>query len=83
MTRLINAYTIAPNNIQVGDVMLFTIKAMVVGKVDGKLIYRLYRCPCDVVGDIPQGSRIFNNTADICEGLFMSLAVVGTPDTML
>lgn len=81
--RLINAYTVSPDDIEAGDVMLFIVKAKVVRPG----VYRLYRCPClrafaDGIdsGDIPQGSRIVNER-EICEALFPSLAMVAEPDT--
>lgn len=55
---IVNAYTVRPDEIKVGDEMLFVVKAMV-GYIDdqGRPRYRLYRCPWDG-DDIPQGSRI-------------------------
>jgi len=79
--KLINAYTVCPNDIEPGDVMLFIVKAMVVRPG----IYRLYRCPCPPVllynDEIPQGNRIINER-EVCEVLFPSLAQVAKPDNM-
>jgi len=73
--RIVNAYTVNPQNIQTGDVMLFVVKAMVIAP--GK--YRPYRCSYEGDDiDIPQGSRI-PNQREVCEALFPSLAVVAEP----
>ena len=79
---LINAYTVQPDDIKPGDEMLFVVKAMVGPKdSDGKLSYRLYRCDWKgTEDDIPQGARIYDNNAAICQELFRSLAMVGKPD---
>ena len=75
--RVVNAYTISPDEIQAGDVMLFVVKAMVIAPG----VYRIYRCPYphDEGQDIPQGSRISHETA-VCEALFPSLAAVARAD---
>lgn len=77
--RLVSAYSIQPDEIEAGDVMLFIVKAMVVRP--GK--YRLYRCPYPPTllynEEIPQGSRIVNER-EVCEALFPSLALVAEPD---
>lgn len=73
--RKINAYTIPPNEIQSGDVMMFVVKAMVVRPG----IYRLYRCAYE--GEIPQGNRILNEK-EVCKALFPSLDLVAEPDTL-
>lgn len=77
--RLVNAYTILPDAIQTGDVMLFTVKALVVRPG----IYRLYRCTFQghASEEVPQGSRIINER-EVCETLFPTLALVAEPDTM-
>ena len=80
MPRLINAYSIAPNDIRVGDEMCFIVKAMVIGSTDEKLIYRLYRCAWDgSIEDVPQGSGLFDDDGKVCEAVFPSLAMVGKP----
>lgn len=74
--RLINAYTIHPEDIKRGDVMLFVVKAMVVAPG----VYRLYRCPWEGnEKDVPQGSRILNEVG-VCDELFPSLSRVAGPD---
>ena len=76
MSKLVNAYTVAPNDIEEGDVMLFVVKAMVTRRDNNrKLYYRLYRCAYD--GDIPQETRLFQGAKMVCEALFPSLALVG------
>ena len=79
MTRIVSAYTISPHDIQPGDVMLFTIKAMVTRiDNDGTLRYRLYRCPFEGDG-IPQGSQV-GDMVGVCHELFPSLAAMGEPE---
>jgi hypothetical protein len=73
--RIVNAYTISPNEIKAGDVMLFVVKAMVVRPGE----YRLYRCKFESE-DIPQGDRIYTNEDEVCEALFPSLAYVAEAD---
>lgn len=79
--KLVNAYTVCPDEIEPGDVMLFVIKAMVVRPG----VYRLYRCHYPYViendEDVPQGNRIFNEQ-EVCEALFPTLAQVAKPDEM-
>lgn len=59
--------------------MMFVIKALVTGKTaDGKLLYRLYRCPYD--GPVVQGSRIGRGEIVMCESFFPSLDAVAIPD---
>lgn len=78
MTRIVNAFTISPHDIQPGDVMLFTVKAMVRRRDSaGRLRYRLYRCPFE--GEIPQGDQVLD-MAEVCHQLFPSLAAVGDLD---
>ena len=74
MPRVVNAYTISPDQIQHGDVMMFVIKAMVVAPG----VYRLYRC-LYAGKSILQGSRISDEEA-VCKALFPSLALVAEPD---
>ena len=74
--RLVNAYTVQPQDIQVGDVMMFTIKAMVVRR-QGSLRYRIYRCVWE--GDeVPQGAQV-SNMEEVAEAFFPTLAMVGEP----
>ena len=80
MTKLVDAYTIRPGDIEAGDVMLHVVKALVVRPG----FYRLYccLCPCafaDADMGIPQGTRIVNER-EVCEALFPSLAMVAEPD---
>jgi len=81
MPRLVNAYSIAPDDIQPGDEMVFVIKAMVMHRApDGKLLYRLYRCAWDGdIEDMPQGDRLLDDSGDVCQEVFPSLAMVGRP----
>ena len=72
--RIVNAYTISPELIKSGDIMMFTVKAMVVRPG----VYRLYRCPYDGDG-IPQGDRVLNEDV-VCQELFPSLSSVAKPD---
>ncbi len=74
MERVVNAYTISPDEIQPGDVMIFVVKAMVVRPG----VYRLYRCLYDS-DVVPQGSRMLEEET-ICKELFPSLALVAEPD---
>jgi len=76
MPRLVNAYTVAPQDIEAGDAMLFIVKALVVRPG----LYRLYRCRADDQEKIPQGARIFKHEEEVCEALFPSLAAVAKPD---
>ena len=79
--RLVNAYTISPDEIKSGDVMLFTVKAMVMRRDDhGVLRYRIYRCAWEGWEDrVPQGSQAAN-MKEVAEALFPSLALVGKPE---
>ena len=76
--RLINAYTVRPDEIESGDVMLFVVKAMVVRPG----IYRLYRCHYlpTFAEEIPQGNRIGGGEREVCKALFPTLARVAKPD---
>ena len=76
--KLINAYTVQPNEIESGDIALFVVKAMVVRTGT----YRLYHCRYPVASgsnEIPQGDRIINEQ-EVCQALFPSLAAVAEPD---
>ena len=78
MTRVLDAYTAAPRELQLGDTMLFVIKAVIT-----RGGYRLYRCsyPWPDTGStlhhvrhvdregIPQGSRIPNEQA-VADAIF-------------
>lgn len=77
---LVNAYTVGPDDIKAGDVMLFVVKAMVVRLG----VYRLYRCPFEgyLSEEVPQGARIGGGDEQkVCEALFPSLAAVAVADT--
>ena len=76
--RVVNAYTVVSDDIKVGDVMLFTVKAIVLRRdADDKLRYRIYRSAWE--GDaVPQGSQV-SNMREVAEALFSSLAMVGEP----
>ena len=79
--RVVNAYTIAPNKIEPGDVMMWVVKAEVQYRdSSGKLRYRIYRCPYEhEEGDpIPQGYHVAN-MEEVCEAFFSSLHYVGEP----
>jgi len=80
MPKLVNAYTIGPDQIETGDRMCYVVKAVVTHRdPDGTLFYRLYRCPWQgTIGDVPQGSRLGNEAA-VCRELFPTLANVGKP----
>lgn len=73
--RVVNAYAIAPRDIQEGDVMMLVIKAIVVRLG----IYRLYLCPYEGGGE-PQGQRIFFQEAAVASTIFPSLSQVAKPD---
>jgi len=81
MPRLVNAYSIHPDEIQPDDEMCFIVKAMATYRDSaGVLHYRLYRCPWEGdINDMPQGSRIGDNEAAVCQELFPSLARVAVP----
>lgn len=72
--RVVNAYTINPQDIKEGDVMLFVVKAMVVRPG----VYRIYRCKY-TGEDIPQGVRV-THEAEVANAFFPSLAKVARPD---
>lgn len=74
MTRLVNAYTINPDNYQQGDVALFVVKALITRP--GR--YRIYRCLFEG-DDIPQGQRVINEE-EVCQAFFSTLADVAEPD---
>lgn len=76
--RIVNACRIHPNEIESGDVMLYTVKAMVVRKG----AYRLYCCLHNDPDPIPQGVRIRDNEEEVCFALFPTLARVAVPDTL-
>lgn len=80
MPKLVNAYTVRPSEIEVGDVMLFIVKAMVMYRgLQGQLRYRLYRCPWDgKLEDVPQGSQVLSE-AIVCHEIFPTLAQVAAP----
>ena len=82
MPRIVEHNAVAPSNIKEGDVMLFTVKAMV-SRNDEGLTYRLYRCDLETAttfGGIPQGMRVPDHERQVCEALFPSLAAVAEPD---
>ena len=74
MTRIVNAYTINPGDIQQGDTMMFVVKAIVVAP--GR--YRIYRCPYEGYY-IPQGLRVVPEDV-VAQAIFPSLAQVAEPD---
>jgi len=81
MAKLINAYTVSPNDIEPGDEMCFVVKAIVTRRgADGKLYYRLYRCPwAGTLDNVPQGSRMGQEDV-VCQEVFHSLWCIGAPD---
>ena len=81
MPRLVNAYSIPPDDIQPGDEMVFVIKAIVMHRApDGKLLYRLYRCLWEGdIEDMPQGDRMGDSNGAVSQEVFPSLAMVGKP----
>ena len=74
MPRLVNAYTINPDDWQQGDVALFVIKVLMTRS--GR--YRIYRCPLRGA-DVPQGHRVVNEE-EVCRAFFPTLADVAKPD---
>lgn len=80
MSKLVNAYTVSPDDIEPGDIMCFVIKAMVTYRdADSALRYRIYRCPWKgTLDDVPQGTSVADMES-VCEAVFPSLAVVGKP----
>jgi len=75
--KLVNAYTVHPEDIKSGDEMLFVVKALVTRPG----VYRLYRCPWEgTEEDVPQGARVGLYEDLVCEALFPSLAAVADPD---
>jgi hypothetical protein len=78
MEKIVNAYTVISSELRPGDTMLFVLKAIVMR--DGR--YRIYRCPYEAHGDIPQGSRVYDETA-VAEAIFPVLGWAGLrPDDM-
>lgn len=73
--RVVNAYSISPDDIQSGDVMMFVVKAMMVRP----RVYRLYRYVYE--GEVPQGSRILDEK-EVSKAIFPSLALVAEPDSL-
>jgi len=74
-----NHYTVNGDNIEPGDEFLFVVKAKVgYRREDGKLTYRLYKCPWE--GDeVPQGSQV-DMAKSVDEALFPTLSFVGVRD---
>jgi len=84
--RIVDPVSIRPLDIQNGDVMLCTVKLMVIKDGEGQLRYRIYRCPYDETGDalrtgmLPQGSRI-DKEQTVMEQLFPCVGWAdGIPD---
>lgn len=76
--QLVDAYTVSPQDIKVGDVMVFVVKAIVLRRdADDKLRYRIYRCGWEGT-EIPQGSQVAN-MEEVAEAFFPTLAIVGEP----
>jgi hypothetical protein len=75
MPRVVNAYTISPDDIRQGDIALFTVKLVMVREG----FYRIYRCEYDTSTKVPQGSRIANEK-EVCEALFPFFVKVVKPD---
>ena len=76
-----NHYTVQGDEIEEGDVFLFVVKAMVGYSRNGKLTYRLYRCPWegDPDGPLPQGGQV-DMAQPVDQALFSTLAAVGVRD---
>lgn len=74
-------YTVRGEDIESGDEFLFIVKARVgYRREDGKLTYRLYKCPWPWnEEDTPQGSQI-DMTKRVDEALFPTLSYVGVRD---
>ena len=62
MARLVNAYTVSPDDIEPGDIMMFVVKAVLSDRDhNDTLRYRIYRCSWDGdIENIPQGSHVPN-----------------------
>ncbi len=75
-----NHYTVRGDDIEVGDEFLFIVKARVGHRRDGKLTYRLYKCPWPWEDNgTPQGSQI-DMTMRVDEALFSTLSYTGVRD---
>jgi len=74
MCRVVNAYSIRPDEIQPGDTMMLLLKAVVTRR--GR--YRIYRCKASEYleyfnsGEIPQGARLGGEEA-VAEQVFPAL----------
>lgn len=67
------------DEIEPGDEFVFIVKARVgYRRSDGKLTYRLYKCPWEG-DDAPQGSQI-DMTKRVDRALFWTLSYVGVRD---
>lgn len=75
-------YNISPRELEPGDVLLCTVKLMVMNHraPDGSLLYRLYRCRYD--GDEePQGMKLESAfTQDAAETIFPVVSTVAQAD---
>lgn len=80
MERIVRECNIFPSDIKSDDVMLSTVKALVVRPG----AYRIYRCPFQTdVRMMPQGMRVPPHAeAAICEAFFPSLAQIAEPDEL-
>lgn len=70
-----NAYTVAPDEVEMGDKFLFIVKLMV-GHYErnGKPVYRMYRCPWEGdENDLPQGDQV-DMTKRVDKALFPTIA---------
>lgn len=52
-----NAYTVRPDEIHRGDEFCFVIKALITREYNGKIYYRIYRCPFEGE-EAPDGDEI-------------------------
>lgn len=78
MSRVVNKYTIRPDELQAGDVMQCTLALHITQGPAGKLIYRLYQSefpnPQLDENGVAQGSRIFPLSEHTIKMLFPTVA---------
>lgn len=75
-------FNTAPNELEPGDILLCTVKLMVMNHraPDGSLLYRLYRCRYDGTEE-PQGMKVESSrTQDVAETIFPVVSTVAKAD---
>lgn len=81
--RLVNPVSVAPMDLQSGDVMAVVVTCHVCRGL-GNMIYRLYRCPYpprdSMLEGIPQGARIGNEEAVAAQLFPVVRSAKGIPD---